>query len=48
MNYYNAQLEILIRFNGDELVILGDEALVSDETLLALHAGESVDGWEAA
>lgn len=44
--YYHAGLDIRVNFNGDRFAILGDEELVSDDTLSRLYNGEVFGGWE--
>jgi hypothetical protein len=43
----NERLGLLVTFNTDDsFTIIGDEELVSDAVLLALHEGEDVNDWE--
>lgn len=44
--FYNEELDLTVRFKGDEFVVIGDAAKVSDETVLELFCGRSQAGWK--
>ena len=45
--YYNAQIDVTVTINGENFSILGNrEDEVTDETILNLADGVSVEGWE--
>ena len=47
-NAYNSKTEILVKWNAERFVIIGDDRRVSDKVLNKLIAGELPAGWEKA
>jgi hypothetical protein len=47
-SYFKTETETLVRIDGEEFVILGDEATVSDDELMALYEGNLPAGWSVA
>ena len=52
MNYtnaaYNPAKDILVKWNAERFVIIGDDRKVSDKVLMALIGGAFPKGWQAA
>ncbi len=47
--YHHSEKDILLKFGtNDELVIIGDDKLVSDEDIMKLYEGEIPQGWATA
>lgn len=46
--FYNESLDLIIKFRADDsFVLIGNrQDEMSDDDLVALHSGESVEGWQ--
>jgi hypothetical protein len=47
-SYFHPATETLVKINGDDFVILGNEDNVSDDAIMALYEGKLPKGWEVA
>lgn len=45
MSFYNEQNDILVKINGEQFVILGDESQVTDAEIMAMYEGKAPIGW---
>ena len=44
-SYYNESNETLVKINGENFVILGNEENVSDNEIISMSKGEVPEGW---